>query len=98
MMEVSLDMAHPTLPVKRFLVFAHRWLGAALSMLFVLWFVSGIVMMYWTFPAVTMRIVWRAPHASTPSDSGHTRGRSRVRQARGVARPDSAHVVRWTAG
>ena len=38
---------------KRSLIFVHRWLGVALSALFLLWFVSGIVMMYWSFPEVT---------------------------------------------
>ena len=39
--------------IKRLLVFVHRWMGAALSVIFMLWFVSGIVMMYWTFPGVS---------------------------------------------
>ena len=41
--------------VKRLLIFVHRWLGVALSVIFLLWFVSGIVMMYWTYPGVTAR-------------------------------------------
>jgi hypothetical protein len=39
-------------PLKRVLIFVHRWLGVALSVLFLLWFPSGIVMMYWGFPDV----------------------------------------------
>ena len=46
-------MARPTALLKRFLIFVHRWIGVALSVIFLLWFASGIVMMYWTFPAVT---------------------------------------------
>jgi hypothetical protein len=42
----------PAAVVKRSLVFVHRWLGVALSLLFLLWFLSGIVMMYWSFPGV----------------------------------------------
>jgi hypothetical protein len=38
--------------IKRGLIFLHRWMGAALSALFLLWFVSGTVMMYWDFPSV----------------------------------------------
>src|SRR5215467_8854757 len=38
--------------LKRSLIFLHRWLGVALSVLFLLWFASGVVMMYWTFPSV----------------------------------------------
>ena len=39
--------------LKRSLIFVHRWIGVALSLLFLLWFASGIVMMYWSFPEVT---------------------------------------------
>jgi hypothetical protein len=39
--------------MKRFLIFVHRWLGVALCLLFLLWFPSGIGMMYWGYPAVT---------------------------------------------
>jgi hypothetical protein len=39
--------------VKRALIFVHRWLGVALCVLFLLWFPSGIVMMYWGFPDVS---------------------------------------------
>ena len=35
-------------------VFLHRWLGVALCLFFLLWFPSGIGMMYWDFPAVTV--------------------------------------------
>jgi hypothetical protein len=34
-------------------IFVHRWLGIALCLLFVLWFPSGIGMMYWNFPSVS---------------------------------------------
>jgi hypothetical protein len=33
--------------VFKFLLFFHRWVGVALSALFLLWFPSGIGMMYW---------------------------------------------------
>src|SRR3954453_14368416 len=39
--------------VKRSAIFLHRWLGTALCLLFLLWFPSGIGMMYWDFPSVT---------------------------------------------
>ena len=42
----------PAALLKRSLIFVHRWLGVALSLVFLLWFVSGIVMMYWGFPSV----------------------------------------------
>ena len=39
--------------VLRALIVVHRWLGVALCLLFLLWFPSGIGMMYWTFPSVS---------------------------------------------
>jgi uncharacterized membrane protein len=39
--------------VKRAVIFVHRWLGVSLCLLFLLWFPSGIGMMYWDFPGVT---------------------------------------------
>ncbi len=39
--------------IRKSLIFVHRWLGVALSLLFLLWFSSGIAMMYWSFPSVT---------------------------------------------
>lgn len=39
----------------KFLLAVHRWLGVALCLLFLLWFPSGIGMMYWGMPAVTAR-------------------------------------------
>jgi hypothetical protein len=39
--------------IKRFAVFVHRWLGVALCLVFLLWFPSGIAMMYWGYPSVS---------------------------------------------
>lgn len=36
----------------RVLIYTHRWLGIALGVLFVVWFASGIVMMYARMPAL----------------------------------------------
>jgi PepSY-associated transmembrane protein len=43
----------PTVFIKRSLIFVHRWLGIALCGVFLLWFPSGIGMMYWSFPDVS---------------------------------------------
>lgn len=47
----------------RSLIFLHRWLGVALCLFFLVWFPSGIGMMYWEFPSVTpdMRLDRAAP-------------------------------------
>lgn len=39
--------------VKRALIFVHRWMGVLFCLLFLSWFASGIVMMYWQYPQVT---------------------------------------------
>src|SRR4051812_26015363 len=39
--------------VLRFVIFLHRWVGVALCAVFLLWFPSGIGMMYWSYPEVT---------------------------------------------
>jgi hypothetical protein len=38
---------------RRVIVYTHRWLGIAGSLLFVAWFLSGIVMMYARMPELT---------------------------------------------
>src|SRR5215471_3367157 len=45
-------MRRPSVVAKKSLIFLHRWLGVALCLLFLLWFPSGIVMMYWDYPSV----------------------------------------------
>jgi len=39
--------------LKKFAILCHRWMGAAFCLLFAWWFVSGIFMMYWDYPAVS---------------------------------------------
>jgi hypothetical protein len=39
--------------LKRLVIFIHRWLGVALCLVFLLWFPSGIAMMYWGYPSVS---------------------------------------------
>jgi uncharacterized membrane protein len=39
--------------LKRSAIVVHRWLGVVLCLVFLLWFPSGIGMMYWDFPSVT---------------------------------------------
>ena len=39
--------------IKRSAIIVHRWLGVALCLFFLVWFPSGIGMMYWDFPGVS---------------------------------------------
>ncbi|MEO8256288.1 MAG: PepSY domain-containing protein [Acidobacteriota bacterium] len=53
--------------LKRTLILVHRWLGVALCLIFLLWFPSGIAMMYWDFPSVTEADRLRRSPALVPS-------------------------------
>src|SRR5262249_11798306 len=77
-------MPQPSILLKRSLIFIHRWLGVALSLLFFLWFASGIVMMYWSFPGVSPRD--RLEHAP-PLDPSQIK--LSAEEAYGVLRQDS---------
>ena len=48
-------MIRPTAALMRSAIFLHRWMGVALSAIFMVWFASGIVMMYWGFPNISPR-------------------------------------------
>lgn len=41
------------LAIKKLAIVCHRWMGVAFCLLFLWWFVSGIFMMYWSYPEVT---------------------------------------------
>lgn len=41
------------IPGKRWLFIGHRWMGIVLCLFFLLWFVSGVVMMYVGYPKLT---------------------------------------------
>ena len=90
--------------VFRLLLFVHRWLGVALCLLFLLWFPSGIVMMYWDYPSVTPadRIEHAAPLRAASikvslSDALANSGSSQPRQAR-LATFDGRPVYRFRGG
>jgi hypothetical protein len=38
--------------LRKIAIVLHRWLGVFLCLLFAMWFLSGIVMMYWSYPEV----------------------------------------------
>jgi hypothetical protein len=46
-------MLHAGTQLKKALIIVHRWMGVCLCLLFLSWFASGIVLMYWDYPAVS---------------------------------------------
>lgn len=46
-------MRSAAIAVKKLAILSHRWMGVAFCLLFLWWFLSGIVMMYWGYPEIT---------------------------------------------
>jgi hypothetical protein len=46
-------MFHAGTQLKKALIIVHRWMGVSLCLLFLTWFASGMVLMYWDYPAVS---------------------------------------------
>lgn len=40
--------------IRKWAILFHRWMGVAFCVLFLVWFASGIVMMYWGYPKVSV--------------------------------------------
>ena len=51
--DVRATIGPSDMPFKRLAIVVHRWLGVSLCLFFLVWFPSGIGMMYWDFPGVT---------------------------------------------
>jgi len=77
--------------LKRSLILVHRWLGVALCLVFLLWFPSGIGMMYWDYPSVSAgdrlerapaldpsKIMLSPAEAAAKLDEGEGRGQVRL--------------------
>jgi len=45
-------MSRTGLQLRKFVILCHRWLGTVFCLLFLMWFLSGVVMMYWDYPLV----------------------------------------------
>jgi PepSY-associated TM region len=46
-------MASAAVVAKKYAILIHRWMGVLFCLLFIMWFVSGIVMMYASYPEVS---------------------------------------------
>ena len=82
--------------LKRFAIFVHRWLGVALCLVFLLWFPSGIGMMYWDYPGVSAadRLERVAGARSRRRSGSRRRRRTRSSIGRAAAGPGPAQHVR----
>jgi hypothetical protein len=45
-------MSQAITTLRKYSILIHRWMGVGFCVLFVVWFISGIVMMYWYYPSV----------------------------------------------
>lgn len=74
---------------RRALIYTHRWLGIAGCLVFLVWFVSGVVMMYARMPRLTAEErLWRLP----PLDAGAVRVPLATAAAVGGVEPDRVRV------
>jgi hypothetical protein len=75
---------------RRVLVYTHRWLGIAGSLIFITWFLSGVVMMYARLPTLTLeeRLARQAPLDLTTATIGPSDAATRA----GLA-PDAVRVA-----
>ena len=39
---------------RKLLIYSHRWLGIAITVMFLVWTLSGVVLMYYGHPQITM--------------------------------------------
>lgn len=46
-------MSQTITTLRKYSILIHRWMGVGFCVLFVVWFISGIVMMYWDYPRWT---------------------------------------------
>jgi len=77
--------------VLRCAIVCHRWLGVALFPFVILWFASGIVMMYWGFPEVSQRERFaRAPRIEPAAI--RVSPESAYRKLRWAGTPESAEI------
>jgi hypothetical protein len=49
----NLGVSRANIQLRKSLIFMHRWLGVGLCLLFLLWFASGAILMYWDYPSVS---------------------------------------------
>ena len=87
--------------MKRGLIFVHKWLGITLALLFLMWFVTGIVLYYVPFPDLTpaerraglQPLAFGADCCLTAEDAA-SRGRVKFTEARLGMGPDATPVWR----
>lgn len=91
--------------LKRILIFIHRWLGVAVCPLFLLWFSSGIGMMYVEFPSISPAdrlehspAIDRSTIALSPADAYATLGLAEPPVSARLNTFDGRPVYRFIAG
>src|SRR5262245_29927506 len=66
---------------RKALIYSHRWLGISIGIMFVVWFISGIILMYYGMPYLTagerlmlMRALALSPGRATPAEAAAAAG------------------------
>jgi hypothetical protein len=84
-------MTRGAMAARKNLILWHRWLGVVFSILFLMWFASGLVLMYWPYPGVgaDQRVA-----KSDPIDAGAVRiSVSDAMREAGVAHADRVRLT-----
>ena len=91
--------------LRRYAILIHRWTGVFFCVLFVIWFVSGIVLMYWDYPDVSSEErLEKAPALdaslilTTPLDAVRSLGFARPPDQVQLTMLDARPVYRLRAG
>src|SRR5581483_4907951 len=96
--------ARKLLDWRKLLIYSHRWLGIVLGLVFVSWFVSGVLFVYWGEPHITAqeRLARMEPIdlSAVRVSPGEAAGRNGVKQPSRlrVAMLDGRPVYRFQSG
>lgn len=77
--------------IRKNLILYHRWLGVAFSLLFGMWFLSGIVLMYWPYPGVSAER--RLQKSEFLNAGGITVSAEEAQRLSGVEKPDRVRLT-----
>jgi hypothetical protein len=77
--------------VRKQLILYHRWMGVVFSLLFAMWFASGLVLMYWPYPEVSAESRLEKSAAIEPGRV--TVGLEEAAKLAGVDQPDRVRLT-----
>ena len=86
-------MSRTGLQLRKFVILCHRWLGTLFCLLFLMWFLSGVVLMYWDYPLVGERERLAAGEAARSSERTRLSPRQAYAALGGSFTPDAVRMA-----